>query len=187
MGSLTKHAATSWSTLPAVTFQTLHREGLYVVLWMCGLNKHNFITNSRNITIVFCSRCTLIPLQQKHNNLGCSRNNHHYAQICTTALFYMLAPTCFGSSLPSSGNFWIRLSDMKVQIDLVVYHITLVKWSVCRNVVIQYVVLPSWVYMHSTGKLTFSSQWRNTTAEAWIWLLLPRLRKHWPVPPLTGL
>jgi hypothetical protein len=23
---------------------------------------------------------------------------------------YMLAPTCFGSSLPSSGSFWIRLS-----------------------------------------------------------------------------
>jgi hypothetical protein len=22
---------------------------------------------------------------------------------------YMLAPTCFGSSLPSSGSFWIRL------------------------------------------------------------------------------
>jgi hypothetical protein len=29
-----------------------------------------------------------------------SRNNEHYTQICITALFYMLAPTCFGSSLP---------------------------------------------------------------------------------------
>jgi hypothetical protein len=48
-----------------------------------------------------------------------SRNNQHHAQICTTALFYILAPKCFGSSLPSSGNFWIRLSDMKIQIDLV--------------------------------------------------------------------
>jgi hypothetical protein len=36
---------------------------------------------------------------------------------------YMLAPTCFGSSLPSSGSFWIRLSYMKIQIDMVVYHI----------------------------------------------------------------
>jgi hypothetical protein len=74
----------------------------------------------------------------------CSRNNQHNAQICTTALFYMLAPTCFGSSLPSSGSFWIRLSYVKIQIDMVVYHIMLVKWPVCRNVVVQSVVLPSW-------------------------------------------
>jgi hypothetical protein len=51
-----------------------------------------------------------------------SRNNQHYAPICTTAPFYTLAPTCFGSSLPSSGSFWIPLSYMKIQIDLVVYH-----------------------------------------------------------------
>jgi hypothetical protein len=31
-----------------------------------------------------------------------SRNNQHNAQICTSALFHMLAPTCFGSSLPPS-------------------------------------------------------------------------------------
>jgi hypothetical protein len=37
-------------------------------------------------------------------------NNQHNAQICTTALFYMLAPTFFGSSVPSSGSFWIRPS-----------------------------------------------------------------------------
>jgi hypothetical protein len=67
------------------------------------------------------------------------------------ALFYMLAPTCFGSSLPSSGSFWIRLNYeyVKIQIDLVVYHITLVKWPVCRNIVVQSVVLPSCV---SAGK-----------------------------------
>jgi hypothetical protein len=47
---------------------------------------------------------------------------------------YMLAPTCFGSSLPSSGSFWIRLSYVKIQIDLVVCHIMLVKWPVCRSV-----------------------------------------------------
>jgi hypothetical protein len=34
---------------------------------------------------------------------------------------YMLAPTCFGGSLLSSGSFWIRLSYMKIQIDKVVY------------------------------------------------------------------
>jgi hypothetical protein len=34
---------------------------------------------------------------------------------------YMLAPTCFGSSLSSSGSFWIRLSNVKIQSDMVVY------------------------------------------------------------------
>jgi hypothetical protein len=53
-------------------------------------------------------------------------NDQQYTQICTTALFYIPAPTCFGSSLPTSGCFWIRLSYMKIQIDLVVYHIMLV-------------------------------------------------------------
>jgi hypothetical protein len=52
-----------------------------------------------------------------------SRNNQLYAQICTTALFHILAATCFDSSLSSSGSFWIRLSYIKIQIDLVVYHI----------------------------------------------------------------
>jgi hypothetical protein len=53
-----------------------------------------------------------------HNNRNkyhLSRNNQHYAQTCTTAPFYILAPTCFGSSLPSSGSFRIRLSYMKIQ------------------------------------------------------------------------
>jgi hypothetical protein len=56
-----------------------------------------------------------------------SRNNQHNAQNCTNALFYMLASICFGSSLPSSGSFWIRLSYVQIQIDMVVYHI-LVMW-----------------------------------------------------------
>jgi hypothetical protein len=34
-----------------------------------------------------------------------SRNDQNYALICTTALFYILAPTYFGSSLPSSESF----------------------------------------------------------------------------------
>jgi hypothetical protein len=64
-------------------------------------------------------------------------------RICTTALFYMLALTCFGSSLSSSVSFWIRLSYMKIQMDMVAYDIMLVKWPVCRSVVVQSVVLPS--------------------------------------------
>jgi hypothetical protein len=31
------------------------------------------------------------------------RKDLQYALICTTPLFYVLAATCFGSSLPSSG------------------------------------------------------------------------------------
>jgi uncharacterized protein (UPF0262 family) len=48
-----------------------------------------------------------------------SRNDQQYEEICTIALFYILAPTCFDSSLPSSGSFWIRLSYMNLQIGLV--------------------------------------------------------------------
>jgi hypothetical protein len=43
-------------------------------------------------------------LAQIHNP-DHSRNDQQYALICTTPLFYKLAPTCFGSSLPSSGSF----------------------------------------------------------------------------------
>jgi hypothetical protein len=60
--------------------------------------------------------------------MSCSRNVQQYTQICTIVLFYIPAPTCSGSSLPSSGSFWIRLGYMKIQISLVVYNIMLVKW-----------------------------------------------------------
>jgi hypothetical protein len=52
-----------------------------------------------------------------------SRNNQHYALICTTPLFYILAPTCFGSSLPSSGSFLDPSELLKIQIEWVVYRI----------------------------------------------------------------
>src|SRR5215510_11505989 len=52
-----------------------------------------------------------------------SRNDQHYALICTTALFYILAPTCFGSSLPSSGSFLDPSELLEIQIKWVVYHI----------------------------------------------------------------
>jgi hypothetical protein len=52
-----------------------------------------------------------------------SRNNQHYALICTTPLFYILAPTCFGSSLPSPGSFLDPSELLEIQIDWVVYHI----------------------------------------------------------------
>jgi hypothetical protein len=35
----------------------------------------------------------------------CSRNDQQYALNCTIPLVNILAPTCFGSGLPSSGSF----------------------------------------------------------------------------------
>jgi hypothetical protein len=56
--------------------------------------------------------------------IRCSRNNQHYALICTTPLFYILAPTFFSSSLPSSGSFLDPSELLEIQIEWVVYHIT---------------------------------------------------------------
>jgi hypothetical protein len=54
-----------------------------------------------------------------------SRNNQHCALnfTFTTPLFYILAPTCFGSNLPSSGSFLEPSELLEIQIDWVVYHI----------------------------------------------------------------
>jgi hypothetical protein len=51
-----------------------------------------------------------------------SRNYQQYALICATPLFYILAPTCFGSSLPSSGSFLDPSALLEIQIKWVVYH-----------------------------------------------------------------
>jgi hypothetical protein len=40
----------------------------------------------------------------------------------TTPLFYIRAPTCFGSSLPSSGSFLDPSELHEIQIEWVVYH-----------------------------------------------------------------
>jgi hypothetical protein len=95
-----------------------------------------------------------------------SRNDQQYAQICTTTLFYIPAPTCFGSSLPSSGSFWIHLSYMKIQIDLVVHHIILVKGPVCRSVVVPSVVLPSSAYPTIYDKPTNRSVFTCTSTRS---------------------
>jgi hypothetical protein len=54
-------------------------------------------------------------------HVRCSRNDHQYD--CTTPLFYVLAPTCFGSSLPLSGSFLDPSELPEIQIKWVVYHI----------------------------------------------------------------
>jgi hypothetical protein len=43
------------------------------------------------------------------------------ALICTTPLFYVLAATCFGSSLPSSGSFLDPSELLEIQIEWAVY------------------------------------------------------------------
>jgi hypothetical protein len=53
----------------------------------------------------------------------CSRNNQHCALICTTPLLYILALTCFGSGLPSSGSFLDPSELLEIQIEYVVYHV----------------------------------------------------------------
>jgi hypothetical protein len=50
-----------------------------------------------------------------------SKNNQHYAMTCTTLLFYILAPTSFDSSLPSSGIFLDSSELLEIQIEYVVY------------------------------------------------------------------
>jgi hypothetical protein len=52
-----------------------------------------------------------------------SRNNQHHALTCTAPLLYILAPTCFDSSLPSSGSFLDPSELPEIQIEWLVYHI----------------------------------------------------------------
>jgi hypothetical protein len=54
----------------------------------------------------------------------------------TATLFYALAPTCFGSNLPSSGSFLVPSELLEIQIEWVGYHITcsyLACVPVCRG------------------------------------------------------
>jgi hypothetical protein len=51
------------------------------------------------------------------------RKDQRYALSFTTPLYYVMAPTCFGSSLPSSGSFLDPSELLEIQIEWVVYHI----------------------------------------------------------------
>jgi hypothetical protein len=72
-----------------------------------------FKHNSLSIKIL-CSYRAILDVIEITNTM------HKFAPLLYS---YMLAPTCFGSSLPSSGIFWIRLRYVKIQIDMVVYYI----------------------------------------------------------------
>jgi hypothetical protein len=80
------------------------------------------------VTVLMEVAKKIVPLPRTDFWLGniyscCSRNNQHYALICTNTLFYILAPTCFGNTLPSSGSFLDPSGLPEIQIDWVVYHI----------------------------------------------------------------
>src|SRR5215475_13298792 len=92
-----------------------------------------------------------------------SRNNQHYALLCTTSLFYILASTCFGSSLSSSGSFLDPSELLEIQIESVVYHI-----------------MCGYVHMHSAGKHNRRNHDNpaHRPRSAYCWLLLLRLIIH---------
>jgi hypothetical protein len=91
--------------------------------WECAHEKYEFmvchpcyasrIHNERNMMmracfsglqdlewLIWCSYRALLDVVEITNKM------HKSAPLLYS---YMLAPTCFGSSLPSSGSFWIRL------------------------------------------------------------------------------
>jgi hypothetical protein len=86
-----------------------------------------------------------------------SRNNQRYALICITPLIYILAPTCFGSSLPSSGSFLDPSALLEIQIEWVVYHI-MCGYVVCvpesRGYVCCAYQLPVTTTLRHTGHVT---------------------------------
>jgi hypothetical protein len=83
-----------------------------------------------------------------------SRSNQHNVQICTTALFYMLAPTCFGSSLPSSGSFWIRLSYVYLNL---YSHVCQFTFNNIRTPLLSAYILPQYYSMLSHSPFYSSS------------------------------
>jgi hypothetical protein len=82
---------------------------------------HNFKTSAFSFNVV--PRQTFNEFNVRIMHIRRSRNNQHYTLICTTPLFYILAPTCFGSSLSSSGSFVSPSELLEIQIEWVVYHI----------------------------------------------------------------
>jgi hypothetical protein len=78
--------------------------------------------NARGVCIIQ-SAPNMIICRLTHVLCHSSRNNHYYALICTIPLFYILAPTCFGSSLPSSGSLLDPSELLEMQIEWMVYYL----------------------------------------------------------------
>jgi hypothetical protein len=88
---------------------------------MC--HTEHFCDKLKPRTIYRTAKPRVIRFNCKQMAGGSSRNNQHYALICTTSLFYILALTCFGSSLPSLGSFLDPSELLEIQIEWMVYHI----------------------------------------------------------------
>jgi hypothetical protein len=69
------------------------------------------------VTALFKFTCIFLSLMFVPCIIRRSRNNQHYALICTTPLFYIVAPTYFGSSVPSSGSFLDPSELLEIQIE----------------------------------------------------------------------
>jgi hypothetical protein len=92
----------------------------YAGVEICDIIKYkNVLVTIRSITSLFTLIC-LNVLEAGLMFIPCiirrSRNNQHFALIYTTPLFYILAPTCFGSSLPSSVSFFGPSELLQIQI-----------------------------------------------------------------------
>jgi hypothetical protein len=92
------------------------------------MNFKSVLTTTPSNMYVSNFLCQYMRLSHKeHIVITCNikarcRNNQHYALICTTPLFCILAPTCFGSSLPLSGSFLDPSELLEIQVKWVLYH-----------------------------------------------------------------
>jgi hypothetical protein len=120
------------------------------------LNNAVYLLNcSHKLTVLFQEVLTCTSIKGLMFVLGIirrSRNNQHYALICTTPLFYTLAPTCFGSSLPSSGSFLDLSELLEIQTEWVVHHI-----------MYGYVCGLSWFHLYCASQLLLGSTVDGTT------------------------
>jgi hypothetical protein len=90
----------------------------------------------------------------------CAIRHSRNVLVFTTPLFYILAPTCFGSSLPSSGSFLDPSELLKIQIEWVVYH-KMCGYVACVPDCLS-VVLPSWEAQQTDGTTTIRHTGRVT-------------------------
>jgi hypothetical protein len=104
----------------------------YSAFWW-HLTGFNFWWEGIHVTVKCCViKVLILGVPVPVNNMQASlmfipciirhiRKNQQYALICTTPLFYVLAATCFGSSLPSSGSVFDPYELPEIQIEWVVY------------------------------------------------------------------
>jgi hypothetical protein len=98
---------------------------LVFVINVCNHGEHyetprimhcNCQQDNTNIPSASVSRKTAWQVCQRH-----VRKTQQYALIFTTPLFYVLAPTCFGSNLPSSGSVLDPSELLEIQSEWAVY------------------------------------------------------------------